>query len=78
MLANVTINWTFRENLHSSLRRLVERILRAQAFHPDSFLSQKLGLTELANPIYEQWTGCTESTLRHRWAEDTIAAHRWR
>jgi type I restriction enzyme R subunit len=33
--ANVTIDWTVRENVRANLRRLVKRVLRKHGYPPD-------------------------------------------
>ena len=52
---NVTIDWTFRENVRANLRRLVRRILRRYGYPPDKQEQATLTVLEQAELLSEGW-----------------------
>jgi len=54
--ANVTIDWTVRENVRAQLRVLVKRILRKYGYPPDKQEKATLTVLEQAEVLSEAWT----------------------
>ena len=54
--ANVTIDWTLRENVRANLRRLVKRILRKYGYPPDRQETATRIVLEQAETISSHWT----------------------
>jgi len=55
--ANVTIDWTVRENVRAQLRVLVKRILRKHGYPPDKQERATQTVLEQAEVLSEYWTG---------------------
>ncbi|MFI5397299.1 MAG: type I restriction endonuclease subunit R [Candidatus Binatia bacterium] len=55
--ANVTIDWTVRENVRAQLRVLVKRILRKHGYPPDKQEKATQTVLEQAEALSEYWTG---------------------
>ena len=55
--ANVTIDWTLRENVRANLRRLVKRILRKYGYPPDKQESATSTVIEQAEILSAGWVG---------------------
>jgi len=55
--ANVTIDWTVRENVRAQLRVLVKRILRKHGYPPDKQEKATQTVLEQAEVLSEYWTG---------------------
>ena len=55
MRANVTIDWTLRENVRANLRRLVKRILRKYGYPPDKQESATSTVIEQAEILSSGW-----------------------
>jgi type I restriction enzyme R subunit len=53
--ANVTIDWTLRENVRAQLRVLVKRILRKHGYPPDKQEQATRTVLEQAEVLSEQW-----------------------
>ncbi len=53
--ANVTIDWTLRENVRANLRRLVRRILRKHGYPPDKRESATKTVIEQAELLSAGW-----------------------
>lgn len=53
--ANVTIDWTIRENVRAQLRVLVKRILRKYGYPPDKQEKATLTVLEQAEVLSELW-----------------------
>jgi type I restriction enzyme R subunit len=53
--ANVTIDWTVRENVRAQLRVLVKRILRKHGYPPDKQEQATRTVLEQAEVLSEQW-----------------------
>ncbi len=53
--ANVTIDWTLRENVRAQLRVLVKRILRKYGYPPDKQEKATETVLEQAAPLSEEW-----------------------
>ena len=53
--ANVTIDWTLRENVRANLRRLVKRILRQHGYPPDKQESATRMVIEQAEVLSAGW-----------------------
>ena len=53
--ANVTIDWTLRENVRANLRRLVKRILRKHGYPPDKQESATKTVIEQAEVLSAGW-----------------------
>jgi type I restriction enzyme, R subunit len=53
--ANVTIDWTVRENVRAHLRVLVKRILRKHGYPPDKQAKATLTVLEQAEVLSEHW-----------------------
>ena len=53
--ANVTIDWTVRENVRAHLRVLVKRILRTHGYPPDKQQRATLTVLEQAEVLSEHW-----------------------
>ena len=53
--ANVTIDWTLRENVRAQLRVLVKRILRKHGYPPDKQESATKTFLEQAELYSESW-----------------------
>ena len=53
--ANVTIDWTLRENVRANLRRLVRRILRKYGYPPDKQEKATLTVIEQAEALSTRW-----------------------
>ena len=53
--ANVTIDWTLRENVRANLRRLVKRILRKYGYPPDKQESATSTVIEQAEMLSGNW-----------------------
>ena len=54
--ANVTVDWTLRENVRANLRRLVKRVLRKYGYPPDKQESATKTVLEQAETISSSWT----------------------
>ena len=54
--ANVTIDWTLRENVRAQLRVLVKRILRKYGYPPDKQEKATQTVLEQAEALSEAWT----------------------
>ena len=52
---NVTIDWTFRENMRANLRRLVRRILRKYGYPPDKQAKATRTVIEQAEALSAGW-----------------------
>jgi len=55
--ANVTIDWTMRENVRAQLRVVVKRILRKYGYPPDKQEKATLTVLEQAEVLSEEWAG---------------------
>ena len=53
--ANVTIDWTVRENVRAQLRLLVKRILRKHGYPPDKQERATQTVLEQAELLSEGW-----------------------
>lgn len=53
--ANVTIDWTLRENVRAQLRVLVKRILRRYGYPPDKQEKATETVLEQAALLSEEW-----------------------
>ena len=53
--ANVTIDWTLRENVRANLRRLVKRILRKYGYAPDKQEGATRTVIEQAEVLSAGW-----------------------
>ena len=53
--ANVTIDWTLRENVRANLRRLVKRILRKHGYPPDKQERATRTVLEQAEVLSAGW-----------------------
>src|SRR6266704_1258468 len=53
--ANVTIDWTVRENVRAQLRVLVKRILRKYGYPPDKQEKATQTVLEQAEVLSEMW-----------------------
>jgi type I restriction enzyme R subunit len=53
--ANVTIDWTMRENVRAHLRVLVKRILRKYGYPPDKQEKATQTVLEQAEVLSEEW-----------------------
>jgi type I restriction enzyme R subunit len=53
--ANVTIDWTVRENVRAHLRVLVKRVLRKYGYPPDKQEAATLTVLEQAEVLSEEW-----------------------
>ncbi|MEX0796988.1 MAG: type I restriction endonuclease subunit R [Acidimicrobiia bacterium] len=53
--ANVTIDWTLRENIRAQLRVLVKRILRKHGYPPDKHEKATVTVLEQAEVLSEGW-----------------------
>ena len=53
--ANVTIDWTLRENVRANIRRLVRRILRKHGYPPDRQERATLVVIEQAEALSSAW-----------------------
>jgi type I restriction enzyme R subunit len=53
--ANVTIDWTVRDNVRAHLRVLVKRILRKHGYPPDKQEKAARTVLEQAEVLAEQW-----------------------
>ncbi|MCX5852562.1 MAG: type I restriction endonuclease subunit R [Deltaproteobacteria bacterium] len=53
--ANVTIDWTMRENVRAQLRVLVKRILRRYGYPPDKQEKATLTVLEQAEVLSQEW-----------------------
>ncbi len=53
--ANVTIDWTLRENVRAQLRVLVKRILRKYGYPPDKQEKATRTVLEQAEVLSEAW-----------------------
>ena len=53
--ANVTIDWTLRENVRANLRRLVKRILRKHGYPPDKQEKATMTVLEQAEVLSAGW-----------------------
>ena len=53
--ANVSIDWTMRENVRAHLRVLVKRILRKYGYPPDKQEKATLTVLEQAEVLCEDW-----------------------
>ena len=53
--ANVTIDWTLRENVRAQLRVLVKRILRKHGYPPDKQEKATLTVLEQAEVLSQEW-----------------------
>ena len=54
--ANVTIEWTVRENVLAHLRVLVKRILRRNGYPPDKQEQATRTVLEQAEALSQEWT----------------------
>ncbi len=54
--ANVTIDWTMRENVRAQLRVLVKRILRKNGYPPDKQEQATRTVLEQAEVLSQEWT----------------------
>ena len=54
--ANVTVDWTVRENARAHLRVLVKRILRKHGYPPDKQEKATMTVLEQAEVLSERWT----------------------
>ena len=55
--ANITIDWTMRENVRAQLRVVVKRILRKYGYPPDKQEKATLTVLEQAEVLSEEWAG---------------------
>lgn len=53
--ANVTIDWTVRENVRALLRVLVKRILRRNGYPPDKQEQATRTVLEQAEALSQEW-----------------------
>ena len=53
--ANVTIDWTIRENVRAHLRVVVKRILRKHGYPPDKQETATQPVLEQAEVLSEEW-----------------------
>ena len=53
--ANVTIDWTVRENVRAQLRVIVKRILRKHGYPPDKQEKATVTVLEQAEVLSELW-----------------------
>lgn len=53
--ANVTIDWTMRENVRAQLRVLVKRILRKNGYPPDKQEQATRTVLEQAEVLSQEW-----------------------
>ena len=53
--ANVTIDWTMRENVRAQLRVLVKRILRKHGYPPDKQEKATQTVLEQAEVLSQEW-----------------------
>jgi len=53
--ANVTIDWTLRENVRAQLRVLVKRILRKYGYPPDKQEKATRRVLEQAEVLSQEW-----------------------
>jgi type I restriction enzyme, R subunit len=53
--ANVTIDWTIRDNVRAQLRVLVKRILRKHGYPPDKQEKATRTVLEQAEVLSEHW-----------------------
>jgi type I restriction enzyme R subunit len=53
--ANVTIDWTVRDNVRAQLRVLVKRILRKYGYPPDKADKATQTVLEQAEVLSQQW-----------------------
>jgi type I restriction enzyme R subunit len=56
-LANLTIDWTLRENVRAQLRVLVKRILRKYGYPPDKQERATQTVLEQAALLSAEWAG---------------------
>ena len=61
--ANVTIDWTIRENVRAQLRVLVKRILRKHGYPPDKQEKATQTVLEQAELLSELWVSGTTETV---------------
>ena len=61
---NVTIDWTFRENVRAHLRRLVRRILREYGYPPDKQEKATRTVLEQAEVLSQGWGRRLSQSLR--------------
>jgi len=54
--ANVTIDWTLRENVRAQLRVLVKRVLRKYGYPPDKQEKATRTVLEQAEVLSAEWT----------------------
>jgi type I restriction enzyme R subunit len=54
--ANVTIDWTIRENVRAQLRVIVKRILRKYGYPPDKQEKATQTVLEQAEMLSQEWT----------------------
>src|SRR3989442_3873997 len=59
--ANVTIDWTVRENVRAHLRVLVKRILRKHGYPPDKQEKATQTVLEQAEGLSQEWASCMAS-----------------
>jgi type I restriction enzyme, R subunit len=55
--ANVTIDWTMRDNVRAQLRVIVKRILRKHGYPPDKAEKATQTVLEQAEVLSEGWAG---------------------
>ncbi len=53
--ANITIDWTLRENVRAQLRVIVKRILRRHGYPPDKQEKATQTVLEQAEALSEAW-----------------------
>jgi DNA-binding transcriptional ArsR family regulator len=53
--ANVTIDWTMRENVRARLRVIVKRILKKHGYPPDKQEKATVTVLEQAEVLSEEW-----------------------
>lgn len=53
--ANITIDWTMRENVRAQLRVIVKRILRKFGYPPDKQEKATQTVLEQAEVLSEEW-----------------------
>src|SRR5881628_3750899 len=62
--ANVTIDWTVRENIRAHLRVLVKRILRKYGYPPDKQEKATLTVLEQAEVLSANWATAEDIDLK--------------
>jgi type I restriction enzyme R subunit len=64
--ANVTIDWTLRENVRAHLRVIVKRILRKYGYPPDKQEKATQTVLEQAEQLSWDWATSTAPDLANR------------